>query len=633
MCGIAGWYVFGHGASVDAATVRAMTRALAHRGPDDSGCVLLTRGRRGSMAVSGPDGPGVETRGHVGLGHRRLSIIDRSSLGRQPMAAGEGMVWLTYNGEIYNYRELRAELEARGARFRTRTDTEVVLESYLAWGGDCFSRFNGMWALALYDGRSGELILSRDRFGKKPLYYWRDGENFLFASEIKGLLRHPRVPREPDLVKVAAYAGRHYRYVDGDERSFFREIQSVPPRALMVATPAGITSRTYWRLAPSLSERDAMGEDEAAERFHELLTDAVRLRLRSDVPVGVMLSGGLDSTSITAEVVRQSSGIRAFSGITGSGYFDESAYIDSMVRHTGLGHAYVRPRPADLMAVLGRMLAFHDEPVCTVTWYVSWLITREIAAHGVPVILTGHGGDELLAGYWDHFHHHFADLRDGPGDGPEKAAWLANHGRSPDEYDREKEYLERLAGEPELEKARFARYLDCLSPELQASDAPGLYPPLPGPRLTRRLGLELFHETIPASLRAEDRNMMAFSLENRCPFLDVRLVEFCFGLDNRLKIRDGLGKWLLRRAMAGILPENVRLRKDKTGFNAPFGEWIRGVNRPDLEDLLARDTMANRAFYDMDAVRDRFREHLAGADHAMFFWQYVNLNLWAGMFF
>lgn len=629
MCGVAGILSTAPGAKAARADIAAMTARLAHRGPDDAGMVLLDPGARAPHFFQTLAAPAPFDVAPVALGHRRLSILDLSERGRQPLADTEGRAWMVFNGEVYNYVELRAELESFGHRFSSTGDSEVVLKSYLQWGVRCFERFNGMWALGIYDVRARKLVLSRDRFGKKPLYFARTQHFFLFASEIKALLTHGEVQARMNLRKVAAYAGRHYRYVNRDETSFFDGVESVPKSSFLEVGADG-TGRvqSYWRLAPSSV---LLGnEEDLTERYKNLLDDAVRIRLRSDVPVGVLLSGGLDSTAITALAARRSGDLRAFSGITGTGAYDEGEYIREVVRTTGVQSILVRPEPGPLLDTLREMLAFHDEPVCTATWYSLYLITREVARHGIKVVMTGHGGDELLAGYWDHYHYHFHDLRAaGKDDGPERAAWLARHRRDPAEYDRERVFIDALVRDRTREPEKFSKYMTALSPALREAGAltPEAETRFPE-ELTRRLFLELFRETVPASLRAEDRNMMAFSIENRVPFLDYRLAEFCFALPNALKIRGGLGKWIHRQAMTGVLPEAVRLRPDKTGHNVPVGEWFRGELKETLRAMIEETTPVNTDLYARPALADYFHRHLAGEDHAMFFWQYLNIRLW-----
>jgi asparagine synthase (glutamine-hydrolysing) len=553
-------------------------------------------------------------------------------MGHQPMPSADGSLWLTFNGEIYNYIELREILESLGRVFKTKTDTEVALQAYQQWGTDCFSRFNGMWAIGIYDRDQKTMLLSRDRFGKKPLYYHTGAGALVFASEPKAVFQYPGIERKPNLRKIYNYAGRHYRYVDSDKESFFEGLEQVPPSSWMIFRSDGSREcRIYWTLnkEPLLTENHS--ERDLVEMLRLLLTDAVKIRLRSDVPVGAMLSGGMDSTSITCLAAQLNPAMKSFSSVTGDGYYDETEYIKEVVERSGVKSEFIYPQAASLFETLTEMLNFHDEPVCTASWLSIYQIVREISKFQAPVVLTGHGGDELFAGYWDHYHYNFADIRAAGGDdSEERARWLENHKRDPAEYGREKDYTARLQADRQTEVQKYSKYTNYLSPELQArADSPAFGSPFSG-ELSRRLYLELLHETVPASLRAEDRNCMAFSIENRVPLLDYRLAEFAFRLPNNYKIRDGLGKWILREAMRGILPEKVRTRKDKTGHNLPFDQWIRGVNKPELERMMDDSgSFANKHFYNVPKVKELFNAHLAGENHYMFFWQYINLSLWA----
>ena len=634
MCGITGYFAFRDGGRISRETLLAMTVTLEHRGPDDTGCALLDPSTRRAAPFKSLKDEIPFDSASAAFGQRRLSILDLSSLGHQPMSSPDGMVWLTLNGEIYNYVELREELKAKGHRFISSTDTEVALHSFMEWGLECFSRFNGMWALAFCDLRTGKLVLSRDRYGKKPLYFHHDGKRIVFASEIKALFQCPEVPKRPNPRKVLNYAGRHYRYVDCDEESFFEGICNVP-RGSWIEYSSDRSSRSarYWELKTDETLANVC-ERELIERFRALLEDAVMLRLRSDVPVGAMLSGGMDSTSVTCLAAAHNPRFKTFSNVTGTGYYDETEYINETIRQTGVNSQFIYPKPAELTETLTEMLGFHDEPVCTVTWFSMYLTMREIANSGITVILTGHGGDELLAGYWDHYHYNFHDIRSSGGDDShERQCWLDKHHRNPAEYDRERAYIESLLKDRRIEIDKYSRYLDTLSPALLRHDKLSLPEPCLRGELSRRLFLEAFYETIPASLRAEDRNCMAFSIENRVPFLDYRLAEFCFSLPNRYKIRDGVTKWILRESMKGIMPEKVRTRLDKTGHNAPFDEWIRNENRAEFESLLAEKSFVNTEFYDHAKLRKRFAAHLGGENHYMFFWHYLNLSLWHKHFF
>ncbi len=636
MCGIAGIYHFNR-QPVAPRVLEQMTRSIAHRGPDDFGHVLFDGQGRG---YSWKEGPVSVAQAHVGLGSRRLKIIDLSPAGHQPMCNADGAFWIVFNGEIYNYLELRAELVEKGYRFTSHTDTEVILNAYAAWGVDCFRRFNGMWAVAIYDARDGSLILSRDRWGVKPLYVYRTAERLVFGSEVKALLCDSDVARRPNYRTVYNYVARHYRWVDGGRDTFYDGIENLPPAHYWKIAPNGqVIEARYWALDPNRHDIPTSDAD-VLRRFRELFTDAVRLRLRADVPVACMLSGGLDSSSVTCMAARVSgTPVTTFSARYAEREFDEGPYIEATIKQVGADGRFIYPQAGDLIDTLNTMLAFHDEPVCTVTWYAHWMVMKEVADMGFPVLLNGHVGDELFAGYWDHYQYNFADLeRDDPAQFQfEFDAWLVNHERDPQEYARLHARLQAFQRGEISAADPLTQYATVVTDDLQERYA--LPPRRPNPfesrgYLTGRLFQEITYETVPATLRPEDRNSMAFSVETRSPFLDYRLAEFAFALPNHYKIRNGLGKWMIREGMKGILPETVRTRLDKQGFNAPTVHWFRAENRAVVREVLASPLLAARGILNRAEVLRCFDEHLAGhANHYMAIWQWLNLELWMRQMF
>ena len=630
MCGIAGIHAWG-ARRFEPSLVQAMTETLAHRGPDDGGYAAFTGpGAQPASWRRGEPPPTTGTR--TALGNRRLKIVDLSAAGHQPMT--DGRRWVVCNGEIYNHLELRPELERIGYTFISWCDTEVVLHAFDAWGTDCFARFNGMWAIAIYDQRDGSLVLSRDRFGVKPLYVHRGRDQLVFGSEVKALLRHTEVPREPDLATVYNYVARHYRWVDGGDRSFYAGIEHFPKGCWWHIDAAGrARDGRFWALDASRLD-ESLTDEEALERFRDTFRDAVAVRLRADVPVATLLSGGLDSGSVTA-VAAQLGGapVTTFSARFAEEGYDEGRWIQALTRHLGADARFIGPRPAELIPTLERMLEFHDEPVCTATWFVHWLIMEQVAGQGFPVILNGHVGDELFAGYWDHYLYNLADLEDAdpPGFEREYAAWRRNHGRSPGEYESRREALRAGLRPGEVSQDADRDHAAVASPQLQAA---ALTPDRPNPyggrdRLRSRLHQELMYETVPAVLRPEDRNSMAFAIESRSPFLDYRLVELAFAMPGRFKIRDGLGKWAIREGMKGTLEESVRTRRDKQGLVAPTAHWFRGASHDAVREVLASSELAERGLLAQNEVLRRFDAHVRGAeDHYLEIWQWLNLELW-----
>ena len=436
MCGIAGYHVAG--APADARRARAMADRLVHRGPDDHGVVLIDTRTGAAWAEDGAPG----TAGAAGasydlaLAHRRLAVLDPSAAGHQPMASPDGRRWVVYNGEIYNYVELRDELARRGHAFRTGTDTEVLLAAYAEWGAGCLARFNGMWAFALWDADARQLFCARDRFGVKPLYYATGPGWFAFGSEIKALLAHPAVPRRPNA--AAVYDFLALRLADHTDETFFDGIHRVPAAHALVYRPGAAPAlRRYWDCRPA--PRDplgAAGEAHAIARFRELFDDAVRIRLRADVPVGTCLSGGVDSSSIVVTAnpllgARQ----RTFSACSEDPRFDERRFIDEVIAATGAASHRVFPSGARLWDELGALVDQMDEPFHSTSQYAQYAVMRLVREAGVTVTLDGQGADELMAGYPAYHGVYLATLlragRVGAAAREAAATWrLAGRGRS-----------------------------------------------------------------------------------------------------------------------------------------------------------------------------------------------------------
>lgn len=624
MCGITGFLEKNQKNEPLKDVIDKMTDSMQHRGPDDRGTEVF-----------------IDDQLLVALGQRRLSILDLSEKGHQPMWNKRKDIGVVFNGEIYNFIELREELRKKGHDFDSDCDTEVLIEAYDEWGTECFQYFNGMWGMAIYDKRKKKLILSRDRYGQKPLYYYKNGDVFVYGSEIKSLLAHPSVPCKPNVEKIFRYLSTNYRYVDIDDYSYFDGIRQVNKSSVMeVDYDLGSKEYPYWKLEVNEKYTD-MTDERAVEEFRELFTDAVRLRLRSDVPVGCFLSGGLDSTSITStayKLLKQP--IITFSGVTGEkkGVYDESEYIDAVIESTNANAHYLRPEPADIFSTVDEMMKYHDEPICTVTWYSIYLISKMVKGENIPVILNGHGGDELLAGYWDHYQYYFYELsKNGDKDTYEYEVgkWYENHKRDMGEIERTSKYIDGMLSGAVSEMSRFPDYADCFTEEIQSKYKRNIVLENPAHSLVdRRLYSDLFYEAIPASLRAEDRNTMSQSLESRSPFLDYRLAEYAFKLPTKFKIRDGVGKWLLRESMKGILPEKVRTRKDKAGFIAPADEWFRTINKQQILDLINSEGLREIGIFNTDRIMQVFQEHVnKEKNHYMFIWQLINIHFWYKRFF
>jgi len=558
MCGIAG--LIGLGGSVpDRDALLAMTRAVAHRGPD---------------------GEGIDIVGQVGFGHRRLAIIDLSDAGRQPMSTTDGRLRITYNGEIYNYIELRKELERDGAKFRSRSDTEVILEAYRQWGSRCVDRFNGMWAFAIHDSQSQQVFCSRDRFGVKPFYYARtrrDGQEALaFGSEIRQLLPLLGQVRADRSAMTDFLFAAIEESLDG---THFEGVRKLPGGHSMTidlrSGEIGVCREYSIAIRPECAHLD---DDHAVEVYRQRLEDSVRLRLRSDVPVGTCLSGGLDSSSVAtlaAKPYLAASGraFRAITAVSEEPGNDETPYAREVVDTSGLEWITIRPTYADFAATLSEVVRTQEEPFGGPSVCMQWFVMRTARERGIPVMLDGQGADECLLGYRRYFAPCMLEqLR-------LNGAWAMV--RAITECHREDAQLGTgallsnlaIQGLPMLGYAKLrmrAKWMRKVPPmperlRLEAAVSRDLVS-------MQRLDIELAN--LPALLRFEDKNSMHFGIETRLPFLDWRLVETALSLPTSCKFRRGWTKWVLRRAMNDRLPPEVTWRKWKIGFEAPAATWL-----------------------------------------------------------
>jgi asparagine synthase (glutamine-hydrolysing) len=627
MCGIAG-IVHLDGGSVERERVARMNVAQRHRGPD---------------------GEGVWSGDGVALGHRRLTIIDLSEQAGQPMISPDGRFVITYNGEVYNYRELRAELEAGGRRFRTASDTEVVLAAYETWGADAVSRFNGMWALAIWDTVERTLFCSRDRFGIKPLYYAVEGRTLVFSSEMKAILAVLPEANRPHPGYLHAFVATGL-FGETDE-TFFSAIRALPPAHSMLVRRGEIAVRRYWRVDPE-TWRARLGEAPPAEVLRALFTQAVRFRLRSDVPVGTCLSGGLDSSSIVAVASgMRETAMSTFSSIYDERDCDEREYIEEMQRAFPLDPHWVHPDGRELPEVLERMIEHQDIPAAAPGIFSQWNVMR--TAHGrVKVLLDGQGGDELLGGYFPYFAPYLrgiADLARARGLGSTRERLRREYPEifalTGQEYERGLGRLLRRAARSWLLGPPRRRVTPWHAPE-EASIDPEFAAQaraMPAHRehsptwyadpLNQDLADALVRTSIPGLLHYEDRSSMAFGIEARTPFLDVNLVEFVMALPFEEKIRGATTKALLRDGMAGVLPERVRLRRDKKGYPTPLAAWLRGPLRAYARDLLLGEESRRRKVLRPEVVERHLHEHLEGrADHSWLVWRWMTLEVWMRRF-
>ncbi len=636
MCGVAG-YQRTTGSERGATRLLAMLRAVRHRGPDDEGAAFIRADRAVQRFCTDESAPGVrepllpaggEVDPHrIALGQRRFSIIDLSPAGHQPYASGDGEITLVFNGEIYNYLEVRSELEAAGERFSTQSDTEVLLAAYRAWGVACFGRLNGFWAVALYDRRRDAVLLARDRIGKAPLYVTRRPEGVYWCSEIKGLVAALGAGAfTVNALAVDDFVRRGHR--DVHHQTFYREIQTFPAAAYAWLQPDGtFEPQTYWTVpAQRRSERQISAGDAAAE-MRRLLADAVRIRLRADVPVGLDLSGGLDSSSIVAlaAAAPRSAPLRVFTVSYPGSAFDEAPFAQRVADcYAGqLRSTVLTPTNEGLLEHLDGFVAHMDEPFHDPQILNLRDIWRGMQAEGIRVSLNGAAGDELLAGYGSEYFKPFLRslLRGG------RVGRFAREFFSYTDYERlplGRHYLRQAYHLlPDWMRLYRNRAMQT-PPEADPYRAAAGMPAQRGPsrRIDRLLIDTMTHWRMNYWCRVGNHNSMGVPLEFRCPFLDYRLVEFAFTLPLTYLIRDGWLKWILRKAIEDVLPADIVWRRRKGGFRYPLGERLPAARG----ELLAMVAGAECPFIDERRLRDNFDE--INRRDPNYLWRLLSVALW-----
>ncbi len=562
MCGIAGFIGCG---MIPEDRIRRTLDLMKNRGPD------VQAYRRFSTGA-----------GEVILLHSRLSILDLDARSNQPFTIGP--CTLVFNGEIYNYLELRGELERRGVVFHTTSDTEVLLQCYLNYGEKCVERFEGMWAFALYDAGAHRLILSRDRFAEKPLYLYSASEGLYFGSEVKFLKALSGISFKPNRRQVLRYLVNGYKSLYKSGETFFEGVREVPfATTLTVDREGKETGRRYW--TPGRALRD-MTLDDAIGGFRERFIESVRLRLRADVPLAFCLSGGVDSAAIVS-IASKVFGydVATFSIIDSDERYNERDNIEATIRDLGCRHTLIETSRADFFPRLEDLIRYHDAPVYTISYYIHSFLSEAIARAGFRVVCSGTGADEMVTGYYDHFNLYLYEMRDSPRYPGYLQEWREGMGRfvrnphlkNPELYFnqpgfRDHIFLDRevFAGflrEPFSEAFTEERYCDGL--------------------LHNRMMNEMFHEGTRVILHEDDLNSMRYSIENRSPYLDSRLFEFAYSIPTEHLIQQGYGKFVLREAVKGILNDPVRLDRRKRGFNAAILSLVDFDDPATLETVLS----------------------------------------------
>ena len=625
MCGIAGIVASERLDGQDSARATAMRDVIAHRGPDDAGLFVDE---------------------YAALAHRRLSIVDLAA-GHQPLANETGQVWIVFNGEVYNHADIRPTLEAAGHHYKTRSDTETLVHAYEQWGDACVEHFRGMFSFAIWDAPRRRLLLARDRLGVKPLYYAKVGSRLLFASEIKSILASGLIRAEANDGALPELLGT--RYLSGSE-TLFKGIHRLAPGHTLVFDKGEMTIRQYWDIPVGVRnpEVERLSDGEAVERFRELLEEAVRIRLMADVPLGMFLSGGLDSSAIAALMAGMiDRPLQTFSVAFKQRAFSELDYARQVSTAIGADAHEIVIDDRDFFGALPRLIWHEDEPVAHPSSVPLYFVS-DLAAKHVKVVLTGEGSDELLAGYGK-YPRALANWRAGAAYGavPEAVrGWVASSvvPRLPGKFAR---YARRsFLAMPRTPEAMFfdnfasiglKRQSALLTPAFaaQATNERAYGPsrtyfdkPNGHSTMLDRLLYTDLKTYLVELLMKQDQMSMAASLESRVPFLDHRLVEFASALPARLKLRGFKTKWILREAVRNVLPKEILTRK-KMGFPVPFGLWVREGWQSVARDVLLDKRTRERGIIDPAAVEHLISAHVDGRqDGADAIWSLMNLELW-----
>jgi asparagine synthase (glutamine-hydrolysing) len=629
MCGIVGFLTSKTQNIPDYGVLRQMRESLVHRGPDDLGEYIRALDERGPF---------------VFFGHRRLSIIDLGA-GHQPLSNEDETVWVVFNGEIYNFRELREELKGRGHQFRTQSDTEVIAHAYEEYKENCFKYFNGMFSIGIWDEKENRLILARDRLGKKPLYYSLINETFVFASELKAIMAYPSFPREVDPVSLMKYL--FFEFIPCPH-TIFRDARKIPAASYLVWDKKGIEVRQYWSPFNPQKDEKAPSEAEAELRILELLKESVKRRLISDVPLGVFLSGGIDSGVVSAFAQAEMPGkVKTFSIGFEDPSFNEANYARLVSNYIGTEHYEQRMTPTDLLNIIPSLPDILDEPMADASILPTYLLSK-FARERVTVALGGDGGDELFAGYPTYLAHRFANQYERYlGILHPAIRFLGNLLPVSDEnisFDfKVKKFLTGIGYSPGI---RNSSWLGSFSlPELDKILSSGIFGSISNSKIVEEINL--YGKEFPSNdpigfiqyldlklylqesiLVKVDRASMACSLEVRAPFLDHELVEFVMNLPWKFKLNGFTSKYILKKSMKNWLPDEV-IQRPKKGFGVPIAKWVKGPLKELFRDLLSSDRVGHEGFLNSQYVTTLLQDHVTNKkDNRKQLWTLLVWELW-----
>ncbi len=621
MCGIAGLLYFDPQKRVEFDTLKRMCDAIIHRGPDDDG---------------------FHVDGHVGIGMRRLKVIDLAT-GHQPISNEDGRIWIVFNGEVYNFPELRTELEGKGHTFSTHTDTEAIIHAYEEFGDDCVHRLNGMFSFAIWDSRHSRVLIARDRLGVKPLYYYQDASLFAFGSEIKAILQCHEVPRSLNYDALDAFLT--FEYIPAP-LSIVNGIQKLPPGHLLIIQNGKTSVKQYWDMSYPVAG-PVKTQSELEEELYALLEDSTKLRLISDVPLGAFLSGGVDSSTIVqimANMMDQP--VKTFSIGFDDASYNELEYARKVAKQFGTEHYELTIQP-EIVNLVDHFCKFLDEPLGDVSVFPTYLVSQ-LAKQHVTVVLSGDGGDELFAGYdW-----YVANQLDGVYQKlpsfvrrilPIIVQAVRPSSQKKGLINKIKRFVEGASLDPSLQHYRWSMFLtDLTRHQLYSTDVEkSLDGRKAEDRVVRYLGAvkeadplwqqeyaDLKTFLVDDVLMKVDRMSMAHSLEARAPFLDYRVVEFASRVPSQYKMRGRETKWILKQCMEKKLPHDILYRK-KEGFSIPMKNWLRQELRPLMEDTLSGDRIKKDGFFNNQYIEKLKAEHVSGrVNHAHQLWSLMVFHFW-----
>lgn len=642
MCGING-FISNKPVNIHRDSFQRANDIIEHRGPDDQGMVFMNTNTNLSIPINNTavlqNSGYKDTDFNIILGHRRLSILDLTSLGSQPMGNNNKSVWITFNGEIYNYIELREVLTGKGHTFRSNSDTEVIIKAYEEWGEQCVEYFNGMWSFCLVDLSKKKVFCSRDRFGVKPFYYYYDGTNFIFGSEIKQLLEYPFIKRYAN--ERAIYEYLAFSAVEYCEETFFQDIKKLMQGHNLTINIENMLLDIKKYYNPKFSINNDISYDEAVSSYKNLFMDSVRLRLRSDVEVGSCLSGGLDSSSIVCVMHdildgENKGGIQnTFSSHFNEKEANELEYMQEVINATGMRANFTEPTINDFLDDINKIVWHQDEPFGSTSIFAQWSVFKSVQENKVKVMLDGQGADEQLAGYIPLAYYYFNELESQKRYG--KLFWEAlKYVKSHPDIN----WTNMLPSSIRSKIGRFSRKAvnsptqNWINPKLVENYKDNaIFPQYSKMKvfgeneyLNNILFQLTFYTNIQSLLHYEDRNSMAFSVESRVPFLDYRLVELLFSLPSEFKIRNGYTKSILRDSMKNVIPDKIRLRQSKLGFATPERTWQKTALREMMgraldDDRIERFIIKEKALEYQEIVEKNNIQDPS-------FWRWINLHLW-----